>query len=263
MESRSFQRLSGICRRMGQGAFFVGMILLMSPSITGNAEEKTNALKLPAEGTYVGTETCAMCHEKEYKEFQLATHSRINVKDAGEGVVEGCEMCHGPGSAHSDAGGGKGNILNPRRNPETCFQCHLDKKAEFQLPHHHPVLEGKMACADCHSSHGTEARPWTSTSMEDVNEACFKCHKEQRGPFVWEHEALREGCTTCHKVHGSIQEKMLIVRDSNLCLRCHVQENFPTIGKSGHSARLPGGTCFSAGCHTAMHGSNFDDHLRY
>ena len=156
-----------------------------------------------------------------------------------------------------------GGIINPRKDPSACFACHLDKKAEFKLPFHHPVMEGKMSCADCHSAHGEEVRPWTATSMEGVNEACFKCHKEQRGPFAWEHEALREGCTTCHKVHGSIHEKMLVARDNNLCLRCHTQVNFPTIGKQGHEGRLPQGTCFSAGCHTAVHGSNFDDHLRY
>jgi DmsE family decaheme c-type cytochrome len=140
----------------------------------------------------------------------------------------------------------------------------MDKKAEFQLPSHHPVLEGKMGCADCHSAHGEEVKPWSMTSLKDVNEACFKCHKEQRGPFVFEHEAVREGCTTCHKVHGSINDKMLILRDANLCLRCHTQANFPIIGKStSHgTSYLVGGTCFSGGCHQAVHGSNFDDHLR-
>ncbi len=212
---------------------------------------------------YVGMETCASCHDKQYKEFQKSTHARINIP--GETKAQGCETCHGPGSLHVEAGGGKGvgGIINPSKDPSTCFSCHSDKKLEFRLPHHHPVLEGKMSCSDCHSAHGTEVRPWSSTSMQDVNETCFKCHKDQRGPFVWEHEALREGCTTCHKVHGSIHDKMLIVRDSNLCLRCHTQVNYPTIGKSSHSSRLFQGTCFSAGCHTAPHGSNFDDHLRY
>ena len=180
--------------------------------------------------------------------------------------MQGCEMCHGPGSLHVQAGGGRGvgGIINPRKDPTTCFQCHTDKKVEFRLPYHHPVLEGKMSCTDCHSPHGEDARPWSATTLNDVNETCFKCHKDQRGPFVWEHEALREGCTTCHKVHGSIHEKMLLVRDLNLCLRCHTQTNFPTIGKSNHAtSRLPRGTCFSAGCHTAVHGSNFDEHLRY
>ena len=98
--------------------------------------------------------------------------------------------------------------------------------------------------------------------MNDVNEACFKCHKDKRGPFVWQHEALREGCTACHKVHGSIHDKMLIARDLNLCLRCHTQLNSLGVGKEVHSPDWTRGTCWSAGCHQAVHGSNFDDHLR-
>lgn len=227
-------------------------------------DDAPDAPGAPEQADYVGTETCASCHVKEFKEFQQSTHARLSVP-GDQPKMQGCEMCHGPGSLHVAAGGGRGvgGMINPTKNPETCFACHLEKKAEFRLPHHHPVLEGKMGCADCHSPHGADVRPWSSTTLGDINEACFSCHKEQRGPFAWEHEALREGCTTCHKVHGSVHEKMLVARDNNLCLRCHTQANFPTIGKSGHGTRLPQGTCFSAGCHTAVHGSNFDDHLRY
>lgn len=235
-----------------------------SPAAGGAEEESAvepdKAPKTRAE--YVGMETCASCHEKEHKEFMKSTHARISIPD--ENVkAQGCEMCHGPGSLHVEDGEGGVKMINPRKDPSTCFACHMDKKAEFRLPYHHPVLEGKVSCADCHSAHGEDVRPWSATSVEDYNETCYKCHKDQRGPFVWEHEALREGCTTCHKVHGSIHQKMLIQRDSNLCLRCHTQENFPTIGKSGHGGRLPSGPCWSAGCHTAPHGSQFDDHLRY
>lgn len=212
--------------------------------------------------TYVGTETCASCHDKQYKEFLRSTHARIWVKDE-TAKAQGCEMCHGPGSVHAETEGAKGSLKNIKNDPAACFACHTDKKLEFRLPYHHPVLEGKMSCADCHTPHGEEVRPWTSTSIKDTNEACFKCHKDQRGPFAWEHEVVREGCTTCHKVHGSIHEKMLVARDANLCLRCHTQVNFPTIGKSSHATRMAQGTCWSAGCHTAVHGSNFDDHLRY
>lgn len=245
----------------GQLAILSIFILAMGTAL---AEAAVEIRELPAmkDAEYVGGETCAICHEKETQEFELSPHARINVKGV-EGVVESCEMCHGPGSVHVDAAGGRDNIYNPKKKPDMCFSCHLDKKAEFRLPYHHPVPEGHMSCSDCHSSHGPETRPWTSTSLDDVNETCFNCHKEQRGPFVWEHEAAREGCTTCHKVHGSIHDKMLVARDNNLCLRCHTQVNFPTIGQSGHGGRLPAGSCFSAGCHTAVHGSNFDDHLRY
>lgn len=212
---------------------------------------------------YIGTEACADCHEKEVRDFKLSPHARISIPGEGNEKVQGCEMCHGPGSLHAEAGGGRGvHIINPKKDPNACFKCHTDKKFEFQLPYHHPVIEGKMSCTDCHSPHGEEVRPWSSTSIQGVNEACFKCHKDQQGPFVWEHEALREGCVTCHKVHGSINEKMLVARDNNLCLRCHTQANFPTLGKGSHSTRLMN-TCYSAGCHTGVHGSNFDDHLRY
>lgn len=225
-------------------------------------KEENGKTVITAKPEYVGMEECSTCHEKEVEAFKRSTHARINLE--GELKAQGCEMCHGPGSLHVEAGGGRGvHILNPKKDPSACFACHTDKKFQFNLPFKHPVLEGKMSCADCHSPHGEEVRPWSATSMEDVNEACFKCHKDQRGPFVWEHEALREGCTTCHQVHGSVNDKMLVARDSNLCLRCHTQANFPMMGKRSHASFLAQGTCFSGGCHTAVHGSNFDDHLRY
>jgi len=238
---------------------FWGMASICQAADKGGAASTVGA-------TYVGVETCATCHEKEYKEYKLSTHSRIEVK-GDEANAQGCEMCHGPGSVHVDNGGGlnkpgQETILNPRKHPEVCFTCHMDKKMEFRLPYHHPVLEGRMSCADCHNLHGSDSRPWTATSMEDANEVCFKCHKDQRGPFPWEHQALRDGCTTCHKVHGAITDKMLVARDANLCLRCHIQTTFPKIGNSNHNVRLTQGTCWSTGCHTAVHGSYFDRHLR-
>lgn len=244
--------------------FLVSMVSLSSLAWSDKRDDGTSSVEAEVlkGAKYVGSESCAACHEKENREYMKSTHARIDIKKTG---VEGqsCEMCHGPASLHVDASGGKGNILNPKKDMATCFQCHMEKKMEFNLPYHHPVLEGKMNCTSCHSPHGEEVRPWTSTSLHSENEACFKCHKEQRGPFVFEHEATREGCTTCHAVHGSINPKMVIARDNNLCMRCHTQVNFPTIGKSSHAGRLPSGSCFTAGCHTAVHGSNFDDHLRY
>jgi hypothetical protein len=35
------------------------------------------------------------------------------------------------------------------------------------------------------------------------------------------------------------------------------------IGATTHTAYLSRGTCWSAGCHTAVHGSNVDAKLRY
>jgi predicted CXXCH cytochrome family protein len=222
---------------------------------------------------YVGSETCALCHEKEVKDFKRTAHARITIPGEDNRLQgQGCESCHGPGSLHVAAEGknSKHNIINPQKNPEGCFQCHIDKSAEFSLPYRHPVKEGKMSCTDCHDPHGDEIHKGKKMSVARVNETCNQCHREQARAHVFEHEALREGCTTCHKVHGSINDKMLVERDQNLCLKCHAQTPGPGqaarsiyIGKTNHTNFLTQGTCWSAGCHTAMHGSNVNPHLRY
>lgn len=218
---------------------------------------------------FVGTESCEQCHEEHVKDFKTATHSRLVAK--GENAQQmGCESCHGPGSLHVDAGGGRNTpmktlIINPKKSPETCFQCHLDKRGDFSLPYAHPVLAGKVHCGDCHDPHKGVAMPAGNTGIQAQNETCFKCHAAQKGPYIFEHEALREGCTTCHKPHGSVNQKMLTERNANLCLKCHFQTQAAgvvMVGGGDHRARLANGTCFSGDCHEAVHGSQVNSHLR-
>jgi predicted CXXCH cytochrome family protein len=216
---------------------------------------------------FIGSENCTQCHENITRDFKTASHARLKAEGVNASEI-GCESCHGAGSLHSESGGARNTIINPRRNPEACFQCHLDKRGEFHLASHHPVIEGKISCSDCHNSHkGDAIHGGTSLAME--RDTCGKCHIAQRGPFVFEHEAIREGCTTCHSPHGSINEKLLIERDVNLCLKCHAQVQSVqrpqtiVIGKKDHTDFLKVGTCFSAGCHTAVHGSNVNSKLQY
>jgi len=223
--------------------------------------------------TYVGSEACEQCHEDTYKGFSSASH--YHLKAPGDNAKNiGCESCHGPGSKHVDSGGATGTIVNPRKSPETCFQCHLDKKAQFNLPSHHPVLEGKISCGDCHDPHKGSVIKGGGTELMSQNEVCAKCHIQQFGPFVFEHEALREGCTTCHNPHGSVNARMLVARNQTLCLRCHYQQQTSNgsivIGSFVHVQAGAGGrnffregTCWSAGCHEAVHGSQTSSTLRY
>ena len=226
---------------------------------------------------FVGSEECATCHEAIVRDFKTATHSRL--KAQGDNAKNmGCESCHGPGSLHVKSGGERTKIVNPRKSPATCFQCHTEVRAAFELPHHHPVLEGKVSCADCHNPHKGDAVKGGGTNLPQSvkgggiallghNETCFQCHSAQRGPFVFEHEALREGCVSCHSPHGSVNQRMLTQRNATLCLKCHFQQQTSDgrifIGDSDHSTRLPQGTCWSAGCHEAIHGSQVNGHLRY
>ncbi|MBF0593627.1 MAG: hypothetical protein HQL22_01520 [Candidatus Omnitrophica bacterium] len=239
---------------------FLALFCATAPRTAQALVEAKAPSTLQKGATYVGMDTCLTCHEEQGRTFKLSPHARL-VQKGTENEAQGCETCHGPGSIHAENGGGKGNaIINPKKDPTICFTCHMEKKMEFRLPNHHPVLEGKMSCTDCHEVHSSDTRP-SAASMEGPNETCFKCHKDQQGPFVYDHPAMSEGCTTCHKVHGSINQKMLTVRDTNLCLKCHESAGFPQLGSSSHAGRTGRGACWS--CHKKVHGSNFHKALEY
>src|ERR1700688_673482 len=126
---------------------------------------------------FVGSEACATCHESITRNFATATHARLKAQGDNAKNV-GCESCHGPGSLHVASGGAPKTIVNPRKSPETCFQCHLDKQAQFNLPSHHPVLEGKMSCGDCHAPHKGSVIRGGGTELTGQNEVCAKCHTQ-------------------------------------------------------------------------------------
>ena len=233
---------------------------------------------------YIGSKECEQCHEKIYRDFATADHARL-IAEGRNALNAGCESCHGPCSIHSESGGevkppfgfaagrptansfGARLVVNPERSKEiACFQCHADVRGQFDLPSHHPVPEGKMTCIDCHPPHKGQAYRGGGMALLSENENCFRCHAQQRGPYVFEHEASREGCTVCHTAHGSVNAKLLTVRDSNLCMKCHFQQlsgGRLLIGGSDHTLRVQQGTCWTAGCHEAVHGSRVSSSLRF
>jgi predicted CXXCH cytochrome family protein len=242
-------------------AWLSAMVSCMGPS--------SRPLLLPATipgATFVGSGQCTQCHANVTRVFHDATHANLGAIDGGDKDVS-CEACHGPASLHVKTGGESGTILNPRQSVQACFRCHLDKQGEFSLPHSHPVLAGKMSCVDCHDPHSGDAVAGSGAQLTTLNDTCVKCHNPQRGPFVFEHEAVREGCVTCHNPHGSVNEKLLKVRNQALCLQCHFQEQTGPgvllIGGIDHRPFISRGTCWSAGCHEAVHGSHANSSLRY
>ncbi len=72
---------------------------------------------------------------------------------------------------------------------------------------HMPMREGKIVCTDCHNPHGSYSEKLLRANS--VNENCYTCHAEKRGPFLWEHAPVRENCLNCHDPHGSINEYLL------------------------------------------------------
>ena len=233
---------------------------------------------------YIGSKECEQCHDTLYRDFAMADHARLIAKGTNSLNV-GCESCHGPANLHSDSGGDvkppysftsgrqtKGSFgarvaVSPARDVEkACYTCHADVRGQFNLPNHHPVPEGRMTCTDCHSPHKGSVTLGGGTSLLSQNDSCLRCHAEQKGPYVFEHEALREGCTSCHAVHGSVNAKLLTVRDANACLKCHFQQvgaGTLQIGGIDHFLKVQQGTCWTSGCHEAVHGSKVSPSLRF
>lgn len=213
----------------------VGEVLPLSPRSNLSAERKSAV--------------CLKCHSKgKVALWYGSTHE-------GRGVS--CPECH---SIHS---GYEKNLAKPWQT-EVCVRCHLQVKAQLQKSSHHPVREGKVRCSDCHNPHGTVSERLLSANT--VNEKCWECHTEKRGPFLWEHAPASESCLTCHIPHGSSHDKLLITKRPYLCQRCHSNSRHPgtlyalRAGEEGQSvyalanSRLFDSSCQN--CHSQIHGSN-------
>jgi DmsE family decaheme c-type cytochrome len=153
-----------------------------------------------------------------------------------------------------------------------CYQCHLDKRADSHKASAHPIRDGILVCSDCHNPHGGMGP--SNLTKPTVNETCFQCHAEKRGPFLWEHAPVAENCTNCHEPHGSNHANLLRTRVPLLCQQCHTGGSHPTTpyGGPNYTAPFPGGTpvgarqAFARGClncHTEVHGSNHPSGSRW
>jgi DmsE family decaheme c-type cytochrome len=190
---------------------------------------------------------CLSCHQGGKQLFWSgSTHANRDVA---------CTNCHQIHTTHD-------RVRDEEAQTELCFGCHKEQRAQLHKPSHHPVLEGQMGCSDCHNPHGS-AGP-KQLKRDSVNETCYTCHMEKRGPFVHNHQPVTEDCTICHNAHGTVVANLLKYRPPYLCHECH--------SVSGHPGQLPAlltdrttsspfrrqGTiargCLN--CHTNIHGSN-------
>jgi hypothetical protein len=65
-----------------------------------------------------------------------------------------------------------------------------------------------------------------------------------------------------------VNAKLLTIRDSNLCLRCHAQVQKAAadrfyIGNVDHTGFIRYGACWTSGCHASIHGSNTQPYYFY
>ena len=164
-------------------------------------------------------------------------------------------------------------VLALETQPQVCFKCHQEQRAQFLRQSHHPVQvsssvmshTGLLSCTDCHNPHGSSGPALLVRST--INETCYDCHAEKRGPLLWEHAPVREDCTNCHTPHGSNYENLLTARPPWLCQQCHSTSLHTNdvysgdgIPPNGADQRILGKQCMS--CHTQVHGSNHPSGIR-
>ncbi|MGA3309862.1 MAG: DmsE family decaheme c-type cytochrome [Xanthobacteraceae bacterium] len=275
------------------------------PPAAGPPRATTTKAPPVFEATYVGSKVCLGCHSAWADAFGYTLMGRLQK----QGKIE-CETCHGPGSAHAKAGGGRGvgGIISYRQNdlsrtaeennavclgcherggraywegsvhqvrglactnchtimkavsaqsqlktafqPDTCFQCHKDRRAQMFRSSHMPMREGKIVCTNCHNPHGSVTE--SLIKQDSINDNCYSCHAEKRGPFLFEHAPVRENCLNCHDPHGSINEFSLKMSRPRLCFECHSIGHAETTGIN--SSLTMGRACQN--CHQYIHGSN-------
>lgn len=168
-----------------------------------------------------------------------------------------CATCHNVHSGHD-------KVRDKKTQTEVCLGCHKEQRAQLNRPSHHPVLEGKMACSDCHNPHGSSGPK--QLKKDSINETCYMCHTEKRGPFIHNHQPVTEDCSICHNAHGTTAANLLKQRMPLLCNNCHnnatsthrnqLMQQLPGRVASNQSALLGSMARGCTNCHTNIHGGN-------
>lgn len=201
--------------------------------------------KAPAEPQ---NEACLNCHQ---------SGSRIHWQGSKhEQTKQSCASCH---RMHAP----KDPVMVAETQAAVCFDCHQDRRAEMHRISTHPTKNGFFSCSACHASHGSSSQR-ASLQKDTVNETCYTCHAQLRGPFLWEHRAAQDDCTNCHAPHGTNIAPMLKVRQPYLCQQCHQTSGATHVSQAfsgnqlgtptGQAERFVGNSCVN--CHNKIHGSN-------
>ncbi len=192
----------------------------------------------------IQNDVCLNCHE---------THGRLGWFGSRHETADlSCASCH---QVHRP----RDRVFDSLTQQQVCFDCHPKKRSDTLKASSHPLRFGNMACSDCHDPHNGDNDFLLQQST--VNETCYTCHAEKRGPFLWEHAPVSEDCTLCHQPHGSNHQALLRRRPPLLCQQCHSPAEHPSTAYTSelieddfHNRFLLGRACLN--CHSQVHGSN-------
>ena len=246
-----------------------GHIAAMSEAVAGGADPASIAnkkIKNPAKlKQRESVETCQSCHAQvnEHAQWRGSKHESSGLT---------CLSCHSAHNSprmspeHRQAFGitqAETKLLRERSEADTCYKCHGDvRKSQYQRSTHlfrNEDREHQIGCSSCHEPHGSAGKKMMR--RESLNETCYTCHTEMRGPFLWDHAPAREDCSTCHKAHGSNNTNLLRQRAPMLCQQCHIQGRHQTVAGRPNTAFNTYRSCTT--CHSQVHGSNHPSGINF
>jgi DmsE family decaheme c-type cytochrome len=201
---------------------------------------------------------CIACHEdmQGVENWNMSLHKTAGIS---------CDRCHSPHMAKVE------KDLLTEKEPYLCFNCHKDIRAQFNKQSHHPIQEEFVSrqavkCSSCHNPMGTPNIK-AMIRADSVNDLCYQCHAEKRGPYAFEHMPVPENCLNCHEIHGSNHTKLLVRKVPLLCQSCHNAPAHPSQPYTNlHSFSGPatssknrffGRSCLN--CHGNIHGSSLSE----
>ena len=186
---------------------------------------------------------CLTCHSGGQRiHWQTGPHAAADVA---------CTSCHKIHTQHDE-------VRDKATQADVCFACHKPIRNQVARTFHHPIIEGLMSCSDCHNPHGTAGEKLLV--RDNVNDTCYSCHMEKRGPFVRTHQPVQENCAICHNPHGTTLPNLLRERPPFLCQSCHEPTSHrgnmasTTVTGFGTNQNTVARGCVN--CHTNIHGTN-------
>ena len=194
---------------------------------------------------------CLECHQRDRHLLSWFTSNH----EAENMACVNCHLVHKPSK-----------VLERTKQSKVCYRCHKNIRAQTYQTSTHPIRENMLVCSDCHNPHGSNGP--NQLKQYSINDNCYSCHAEKRGPFLWEHYPVIEDCTLCHRVHGSNHPALLVKQGPQLCQACHADISirgfaegaahtsrmFEFSNSTSESRMIVGRNC--ANCHSQVHGSN-------
>lgn len=178
--------------KIDKASLFIFMLLIIVYSIGFSG---VNAYPLE---DYVGSETCAICHETQFKEWNQTAHSQAFT----DPIFQDQWQVQG--------------------SPDVCLSCHTtnfdESSGDYQFEN--------VGCELCHAPSGENIEDFSSSS-------CSGCHSVTHYPTYteWlesEHSHAGVGCDSCHDP----MTLTLHAKDPNtLCKGCHLSKDIEQIAE--------------------------------